>query len=218
MRAMIVAGVLGLVGAGVAGAQEPATKPIEAAGFVLMRGGDTVATERFERFDAAWKGALIFPTRDPELTQRWSAVTAPDGSVPLIEVTVTEKPPRPEFSPRMVTRTRIIVRDDSIAVDQMTDRGLMTRVLPSVRGARPYLNLSFAMLELGLRGAPSGTDAPITFLNVDGGQVARGTLHRNPDGSAVLRLGTTEIALDLAGSQIRAARIEAQDLRVTRTP
>lgn len=218
MRAMILAGVFGLVGAGIAGAQGTATKPLEAAGFVLVRGRDTVATERFERFDATWKGALVFSKRNPELTQRWSAVTAPDGSVPLIEVTVTEKPPRPEFSPRMITRTRIIARDDSIAVDQMTDRGLMTRVLPGARGARPYLNLSFAMLELGLRGAPPGADAPITFLNVDGGQVARGTLHRNPDGSAVLRLGTTEIALDLEGGQIRAARIDAQDLRVTRTP
>ncbi len=218
MRAMILVGMLGLVGAGVVGAQEPATQPIEAAGFVLLRGGDTVATERFERFATVWKGALVLPRRTPELTQRWSAVTAPDGDVPLIEVTVTEKPPRPEFSPRMVTRTRIIVRDDSIAVDQMTDRGLMTRVLPSVRGARPYLNLSFAMLELGLQGARPGADATITFLNVDGGQTATGTLHRNPDGSAVLRLGTTEIALDLAGSRIRAARIEAQDLRVMRTP
>lgn len=217
MRVVALLGVAGLVAAGPLLAQgAPESKPLESAGFVLTRGQDTVAHEHFERFDVTWKGALILP-RALDLTQQWSVVISPDGSVPLVEVTVTEEPPRPEFSPRMLTRTRLIVRDDSVAVDQMTNQGLVTRVLPTEPGVRPYLNLSFALLELALQAAPAGPEATITFFNLDGGQTAKGTLRRHANGTATLLLGTTEIALDLDGSRIRSARIDSQGLRATRT-
>jgi hypothetical protein len=217
MRAVMVAGLLCVLGAGVLPGQAAKPSPNEAGSFILTRGRDTVALERFERFDVTWKGTLILP-RERELAQQWSAVTGPDGSVPLVEVTVTEKPPDPKMRPRIVTRTRLIVRDDSVAVDQMTNHGLVTRVLATEKGAKPYLNLSFALLELALQETPAAPETTIPFFNLDGGQTATGTLRRKADGSAVLTLGSTEIALELDGPRIRRARIEAQGLSVQRTP
>jgi hypothetical protein len=215
MRAAVV---MGLVVLGAGSLEGQSAKPVasESAGFVLIRGRDTVATERFERFDVTWKGTLIL-RRERELAEVWSVVTGPDGSVPLVEVTVTEKPPEEKMKPRIITRTRLIVRDDSVAVDQMTSNGLVTRVLPTEKGATPYLNLSFALIEVALQSAPAGAEVKLPFFNVDGGQTATATLRRKADGSATLTLGTTEIALDLDGNRIRAARIEAQGLKVERT-
>ena len=215
MKAVAVLGLLGLLGAvSLEGQAKPAAS--ESAGFVLTRGHDTVAVERFERSDVTWKGTLVLP-RERELAQQWSAVTGPDGSVPLVEVTVTEKPTEPKMKPRIITRTRLIVRDDSVAVDQMTSNGLVTRVLPTQSGAKPYLNLSFALIELAVQAAPRADVVKIPFFNVDGGQTATGTLSRNADGSALLTLGTTEIALTLDADRIRSATIQAQGLKVERT-
>lgn len=215
MREVAVAGLLCVLGAGVLPGQAAKPAATEAAAFILTRGTDTVAVERFERFDVSWKGTLVLP-RERELAQQWSAVTGPDGSVPLVEVTVTEKPPDARMRPRIVTRTRLIVRDDSVAVDQMTNHGLITRVMATEKGAKPYLNLSFALLELALQGTVTG-EASIPFFNVDGGQTAMATLRRQADGSAVLTLGSTEIALELDENRIRRARIDAQGLVVERT-
>jgi hypothetical protein len=216
VRVLVAVVAAGLACVEAAGAQGTAPQAAESAGFVLMRGRDTVALERFERFDVSWKGTLVLP-REREIAQQWSAVTGPDGSVPLVEVTVTEKPPEPRMKPRIVTRTRLIVRDDSVAVDQMTSHGLVTRVMATERGARPYLNLSFALIELAVQTTPKVPEATIPFFNVDGGQTATGTLRRNPDGSALLSLGSTEIALVLDDDRIRSAAIASQGLRIERT-
>jgi hypothetical protein len=216
MKAVVGLGLLGLLGAGPLEGQAAEPAASESAGFVLTRGRDTVAVERFERFDVSWKGTLILP-RERELAQQWSVVTGPDGSVPLVEVTVTEKPTEPKMKPRIITRTRLIVRDDSVAVDQMTSNGLVTRILPTMAGARPYLNLSFALIELAVQAAPRAEVVEIPFFNVDGGQTATGTLRRNADGSALLTLGTTEITLTLDADRIRSASIQAQGLKVERT-
>jgi hypothetical protein len=216
MKAVVVLGLLGLLGAGPLEGQAASAAASESAGFVLTRGRDTVAVERFERFDVSWKGTLILP-RERELAQQWSVVTGPDGSVPLVEVTVTEKPAEPKMKPRIITRTRLIVRDDSVAVDQMTSNGLVTRILPTKAGARPYLNLSFALIELAVQAAPRADVVEIPFFNVDGGQTATGTLRRNADGSALLTLGNTEMALTLDADRIKSATIQAQGLKVERT-
>jgi hypothetical protein len=121
------------------------------------------------------------------------------------------------MKPRIITRTRLIVRDDSVAVDQMTSNGLVTRILPTKAGARPYLNLSFALIELAVQAAPRADVVEIPFFNVDGGQTATGTLRRNADGSALLTLGNTEMALTLDADRIKSATIQAQGLKVERT-
>jgi hypothetical protein len=55
--------------------------------FVVRHGGDTVATERFIRTPARPEGTLAI-LNAKRTSHRYRAVVAPDGTLPLIEVTV----------------------------------------------------------------------------------------------------------------------------------
>ena len=81
-------------------------------------------------------------------------MTAPDGTVPLVEVMESQKPPDPRMRARVISRVRLIVKGDSVSVDEMTaERPADPRSSGSEDGVVPYLNLSFGMLEVGLRQA-----------------------------------------------------------------
>ena len=55
--------------------------------FVIRHARDTVATEQFRRTDTKLEGTLSI--RNAKATShRWTAVVAPDATLPLIEVTV----------------------------------------------------------------------------------------------------------------------------------
>ena len=51
----------------------------------------------------------------------------------------------------MTQRARVIFKEDSAAVDAIGGDGLQTRLFATERGAVPYLNLSFALLEQAVR-------------------------------------------------------------------
>jgi len=202
-------------------AQTTSTAPGDSAGFVVLKNQDTVATERFERRDVTWLGTLALATRK-DVADTWSVVTAPDGTVPLVEVMESQKPPDPRMRARVISRARIIVKGDSVSVDQMTSNGLVTRIFPSEAGVVPYLNLSFGMLEVGLRQAQvaakrDSLGLAVYFFNLGGGQTARGTLVQQPDGKAQLSIGEVQIDLVLApDGRLLSAAIPAQGLKVER--
>ncbi len=112
--------------------------PADSAGFVVMKNADTVAIERFERIDVTWKGTLALATKK-DVADSWSIVTAPDGTVPLVEVMESQKPPDPRMKARVISRARIIVKGDSVSVDQMTPERPRHPALPvgGRRGAVP---------------------------------------------------------------------------------
>jgi len=219
---MIVGLIAGsfLVAAPVA-AQTTSTAPGDSAGFVVLKNQDTVATERFERRDVTWRGTLALATKK-DVADTWSVVTAPDGTVPLVEVMESQKPPDPRMKARVISRARIIVKGDSVSVDQMTPYGIQTRLFQSEEGVVPYLNLSFGMLEVGLRQAQvaarrDSLGLEIYFFNLGGGQTARGTLVQQPDGTAQLSIGEVQMDLMLApDGRLLSAAIPAQGLKVER--
>jgi len=198
------------------GAQTPA----DSGTFIIRHSGDTVATERFSRTETSLQGTLAL--RNPRRTsQRYNAVVGPDATLPLIEVTVREdadtglrRDPR-MVKTRIVQRARVIFKNDSAAVDDVTGNGLTTRVFGTERGALPYLNLSFALLEQAIRRAQAQTDRPreVAFFNLGGGQ----TLN-----AKVLPLGGDSLALDIGSVQyhlkvdqqgrLLGGRIPAQNL------
>lgn len=202
-------------------AQAAAPAPADSAVFVVMKNTDTVAIERFERSDVTWKGTLALASKK-DVADNWSIVTAPDGTIPLIEVMESQKPPDPRMKPRIISRARIIVKGDSVSVDQMTPTGLVTRLFQSEQGVVPYLNLSFGMLEVGLRQAQvaARTDSlglKVYFFNLGGGQTVRGTLVQDPGGKAVLSIGEVNFDLVMApDGRLLSAAIPAQGLRVER--
>lgn len=223
MRGRMMVGLMAgwFVAAAPLAAQAPSAAPADSAGFIVLKNQDTVATERFERTDVTWRGTLALASKK-DVADTWSLVTAPDGTVPLVEVMESQKPPDPRMKARVISRARIIVKGDSVSVDQMTPNGLITRLFQSEQGVVPYLNLSFGMLEVGLRQAQvaarrDSLGTVVNFFNLGGGQTARGTLVHRADGKALLTIGEVLIDLVLApDGRLLSAAIPAQGLTVER--
>jgi hypothetical protein len=225
MQGRLIAGLMAaLLAAGTPlVAQSAAAVPADSAGFVVMKNQDTVAIERFGRADVTWRGTLALASKK-DVADTWSLVTAPDGTVPLVEVMESQKPPDPRMKARVISRARIIVKNDSVSVDQMTPNGLVTRLFGSENGVVPYLNLSFGMLEVGLRQAQitakrDSLGLVVYFFNLGGGQTARGTLVQTADGKGQLTIGEIQMDLVLApDGRLLSVAIPAQGLRAERVP
>ena len=181
--------------------------------FVVRHGRDTVATEQFSRTDTKLEGTLTL--RNAKGTsQRWSAVVAPDATLPLIEVTVREGGDSGGRAARVVQRARVIFKEDSAAVDAVGGDGLQTRLFATERGAVPYLNLSFALLEQAVRRArvtPQVTQ--VAFFNLGGGQTLKARLSALGTDSLTLDIGSVQyhLRVDRAG-RVLGGRIPAQDV------
>jgi hypothetical protein len=164
--------------------------------FVIRHAGDTVATEHFTRTATSLKGTLAI--RNARSTsQDYRAVVAPDASVALIEVTVRESQDSGRVKGKVVQRARVIFKEDSAAVDDVNGNGLQTRVFGTGKGAVPYLNLSFALLEQAVRRAraaePAASQVPL--FNLGGGQTVEGKVSPLGTDSLAVDIGTVEFHL-----------------------
>jgi hypothetical protein len=210
--------LLGLVIALVIPAALSAQSLADSGTFIIRRSGDTVATERFSRSATALHGTLaIHDGRNT--SQMYRAVIAPDATLPLIEVTVREDADSGRTKGHVVQQARIIFREDSAAVDDINGGGLQTRVLGTHRGAIPYLNLSFALLEQAVRrsrAGPSPADQ-VPFFNLGGGQTVEGKVATMGTDSLRVAIGTVEFHLRVApDGRVLGGRIPAQNLVVDR--
>jgi hypothetical protein len=180
--------------------------------FVVRHGRDTVATEQFSRTDTKLEGTLSL--RNAKRTsQRWSAVVAPDATLPLIEVTVREGSDSGGRAARVAQRARVIFKEDSAAVDAVGGDGLQTRLFATERGAVPYLNLSFALLEQAVRRARATQATRVAFFNLGGGQTLTARLSPLGTDSLTLDIGSVQyhLRVDPAG-RVLGGRIPAQDV------
>lgn len=191
----------------------------EAGGFSILRGSDTVAVEDYSRGPVELTGTLVRgsgPTAGDRV--RYHAVLVEDESAPLIELSVWRREDPERASARQTSR--LIFRDDSVAVDDMTGSGLRTMVMPTRRAPIPYLNLSIAFLEQATRraAAAAGVDSiPMPFFNLGGGQTVIGSVRRLGADSAIVALGTVEFRLQVdRGGRILGGALPAQGLRIVR--
>jgi hypothetical protein len=189
----------------------------DSGGFVVRHGRDTVATERFSRTPTRLEGTLTL--RNAQRTsERYSAVIAPDATLPMIQVTVREGGDSGTVSARVVQRARVIFKQDSAAVDEVGESGLMTRVIGTEEGAVPYLNLSFALLEQAVRRARAAHGgSQVAFFNLGGGQTLVAKLSGLAPDSLRMDIGDTRIHLlvDRDG-RLLGGRIPVQDVVVER--
>lgn len=196
-----------------------AAQQAEQATFVVRHGADTVVVERTTRNEAKLTGELVIRGRFPRVEQ-WSAVVAPDGTMPMIEVTEKEAAEGETAADARVTRrSRILFKGDSAAVDDMSNRGLMTRLFGTRDGAVPYLNLSFGLLEPAVRRALAGGKAQgeIPFFNLGGGQTLVAVVRRTGTDGVEIALGSVAMQLTVdAEGRILTGAIPAQDVRVER--
>ncbi|MEO8031365.1 MAG: hypothetical protein ABI765_10975 [Gemmatimonadota bacterium] len=213
LRPLVLAAAL-IVPAVSLAAQQPATSP-DSATFIVMHGADTMITEHFLRTDRQVLGEL--DRRAVARRETYKALLTPDGTVPLVEFAVWASDDPSSRTPRQ--RVRVIFKDDSVAVDEVNSAEMMTRTFESQKGAIPYLNLSFVLLEQATRRlAQSGADSlPVPFFNLNGGQTAVGMMRRVGADSASLQLGTVgfQLHLDKEGRLLGAA-IPAQGVTAER--
>ena len=181
--------------------------------FVVRHGRDTVATERFTRTQTELEGTLYIKDKK-KTNHRYTAVIAPDATLPLMEVTVREGTDSAGRKARVSQRVRVIFKDDSVAVDAIGGDGLQTRIFQTARGAVPYLNLSFALLEQALRRARVSPDTSrVAFFNLGGGQTRTARLSSLGPDSLRLAIGSVEYHLRVDGAgRVLGGRIPAQDV------
>ena len=195
----------------------PATLSAQAAAdsgsFVVRRASDTVAIERFSRTGTKLEGTLAL--RNPKKTsEHYSAVIAPDATLPLIEVTVRQGADSGPLKAKILQRARVIFKDDSAAVDEVSDAGLVTRVFGTQEGAIPYLNLSFALLEQAVRrGRMTPRASHLAFFNLGGGQTVSARM--SPLGRDSLKLDIGDVRLQLRvdrQGRVLGGRIPSQNV------
>ncbi len=189
----------------------------DSGAFIVRRGRDTVATERFTRTATRLEGTLAL--RNPKRTsERYSAVVGPDATLPLIQVTVREGLDSAGAQAKIVQRARVIFKEDSAAVDEMGDAGIQTRIFGTEAGAVPYLNLSFALLEQAVRRARAANGgSEVAFFNLGGGQTLVARLSPLGVDSLRLDIGDTRIHLRMAADgRLLGGRIPVQGVVVER--
>jgi hypothetical protein len=181
--------------------------------FVVRHAGDTVAVERFSRTGIKLEGTLAL-RNTKKTSERYSAVIAPDATLPLIEVTVREGIDSGTAKARIVQRVRVIFKEDSAAVDEVGEAGLVTRIFGTEEGAIPYLNLSFALLEQAVRRARVTQEASrLAFFNLGGGQTLSARL--SPFGSDSLKLDIGDVRFHLRvdrEGRVLGGRIPSQNV------
>jgi hypothetical protein len=189
----------------------------DSGAFVVRRARDTVAVERFTRTATKLEGTLTL--RNPKRTsERYSAVIAPDATIPLIEVTTREGADTGSRGAKVVQRARVIFKEDSVAVDEMSGAGLMTRVFGTEAGAVPYLNLSFALLEQAvLRARAKADQSQLAFFNLGGGQTITARVTGVGRDSLTLDIGDVRYRLKVdQKGRVLGARIPDQNVVVDR--
>jgi hypothetical protein len=189
----------------------------DSGSFVVRHASDTVAIEQFTRTGIKLEGTLALRNAK-KTSERYSAVIAPDATLPLIEVTVREGVDSGPAKAKVVQRARVIFKEDSAAVDEVGDAGLVTRVFGTEEGAIPYLNLSFALLEQAVRRARVIPGAPqLAFFNLGGGQTLSARMSSLGSDSLKLDIGDVgfHLRVDREG-RVLGGRIPSQNVVLER--
>lgn len=170
-----------------------AQRPAEQGGFVVLRGADTLAVERFSRGVDRLEGELL----DRTIGQRWSyaAQLGPGGLVPTIETAIRTATAAEDAPPWQ--RATLTFRGDSVIAEIRSGESTQTQRLGSREGALPYLNLSLAIVEQILHRARAlgGERVEVPLFAVSGGQTFAAAVERRGRDSAVVSLGGVEMRL-----------------------
>jgi hypothetical protein len=183
--------------------------------FVIRHAQDTIATEQFTRTPTKLEGTLSIRNAK-KTSERYSAVIGPDATLPLIEVSIREGVDSGLVRAKILQRARVIFKEDSVAVDELSRDGITTRVFATEEGAVPYINLSFALLEQAVRRAKS-RGSKVSLFNLGGGQTLSAKV--SPHGTDSLKLDIGDIRFHLrvdSAGRVLGGRIPVQDVVVER--
>jgi len=181
--------------------------------FVIRRGNDTVAVERFTRTPARLEGELALQGTP---MQRFTAELAPNALVPRFEYSVQAT----GASAPLVSATVVFRGDSALATVSAPGAPPEQRFAPGA-GALPYVNLSGALLEQMVRRATvlGGDSVTVPFFAVANGQSFRATVRRYGTDSATITLPPgVELRLrtDVSGRMLGGC-VPAQGITIERS-
>ena len=203
-----------IVPALLAGACVPAEAQ-ERDAFVLLLGDDTVSVERFERTAERLESELFIRIQNARMT--FSATLRPDGTVSRFESAFRSGDADRASPP---TQRAVITWEGDTAVVEITGGGrTVTQRLASTAGAIPYINPSFALMELILARARAmgGSRVNVPVFTVQGGVTIPFTVEWVGEDSAVVTAGgvPTKLSVD-ARSRILGGTVPSQGVRIVR--
>jgi uncharacterized protein len=182
--------------------------------FIVTVNGDTLAVENVSRTAAALEGELVGQAIGRTV---YRVVSGPDGTAR--EMTLRAWMPGRTGDDAPAQEARLLFAGDSVLVDVTGAAGSRTERIATRPGAVPYLNLSFALVELVVLRARDAGAATVTvplFL-VQGGQTIDATLSWAGPDSATLTIAGSVLHLQVApDGTLRGAAVPAQRLGVSR--
>lgn len=180
--------------------------------FVVTRGSDTLAIERFTRTPGEISGTLQLVADGIRLS--YSAKVTPEGLIPRLEMAVRLANMAPDAAP--VQQLVMHFGGDSVRVD--TGSGKEERVA-SETGVLPFINLSFALFEQALvhAGNLGGDSVQIPVFLTTGGRTMPLVIERTGPGTVAATIGGVAQRFQMSESgRIMSGEVAAQNLRITR--
>jgi uncharacterized protein len=191
-----------------------AAQAVGEGAFVTEMAADTFAVENFTRAPDRVAGelaGLAFGRMVYELS------LGPEATVVRLALTAWMPGIPPEEAPAQ--EAEIELRGDSAIVEIQTPAGPQTQRLGTTKGALPYLNPSFVLVEQIIRRARALGEDPATvpLFMVQGGQTVDATVRSLRADSVVVAIAGSEIRAEVdAEGRILSAAIPVQNLRITR--
>lgn len=185
----------------------------EEAGFVVLRGQDTIAVEKFTRTPSHLEGELI--DRLQFFRQTYSGDIAGDKSISKMVVELRKAGADPKALP--MQRVSMTFHGDTVIAQVGTGTAVQTQRLRTAASAVPYINLSFALTEQALRHARSLGTKNVPLFVVNGGQTVYASLASASADSTSITIGGTELRVLLdAGGRLLGGVVPSQVLSVQR--
>lgn len=205
--------VLLAVGAYAAGVRTAQAQ--EATAFLLLRGADTIAVERFTRSADRVDSELLFTAMGMRTT--FSFFPRPDATVERLESAYRQAGARRDSPPAQSAVIHFV--GDSAIADITTGTRTITQRLGSKTGALPYINPSFLLTEQFVRHASAigGDSVDVPGFLVAGGQTVPFTVLRKGRDSVVVRVAgvPSRLAVNAAGD-VLGGSVPVQGLRIVR--
>lgn len=182
---------------------------------ILLAGNDTVSVERFSRTASRLEGEIVVRPANARFTL--GVDVAADGAALRLQNAYRQASADVASPPAQSADVRFT--DDSVIVDVSGGGRTATQRFATTKGAVPFLNPSFALVELMIQRARAigGDSVAVPVWNLQGGTTAMASVIKRGRDSVVVMLGSVpaHLAVNAAG-EITGGAVPAQGLRIVR--
>ncbi|GMV10615.1 MAG: hypothetical protein AMXMBFR55_23490 [Gemmatimonadota bacterium] len=182
---------------------------------LLLSASDTISVERFSRTPTRFESEMLIRAANARFTL--GVDLAPDGAALALQNAYRQGAADPASAPLQSAVARFT--GDSVIIDVSGGGRTSTQRFGTRAGAVPFLNPSFALVELMIARARAigGDSVGVPVWNLQGGTTASATVIRRGGDSVVVLIGAVpaHLAVNAAGD-ITGGSVPAQGLRIVR--